>query len=181
MDKDTAPFNNITSAYTLEFTLGYDQALHIDFSNQYQNVTVELKIITKARYDNELIIGTDVDSVSGVNFAYYTRTWGSAPSSSGSISELVIIWTQAITDYEVEFKGNNRQSVPGTYYVLVYGENTDGFNPNNDEVKFDISVAVDGIGRMLQPGMLIAGVVVLGGLGILLFRENIYRNMKGGR
>ena len=159
--------SNIRDVYTNPFTLGTDQAVHILIDNEYQNVTVTLKIINKAVYDHAYVKNATPSGLSGLLFRTYTRTIGSSPGYSSTMSSLSIVWNSSITNYEIEFKGNDWQSLPGDYYVVVYGSNYWG-----PPVLFDISITVDGPGRILQEVFIIAGIIILACTALIVL--NLY-------
>ena len=174
----------ITESYALEFTLGIDQTFHAEFSNYYQNVTVRLIIIAKPVYD-ELYARNGTPPNSGLTFRHYRQELPSSvnplsPPSTTSDTYVRIDWEGTEDNFYVyiDFKGNNIASVPGDYVMLIHGTNEWA---GNDEVLFDIKASIDGAGRILQPLLLIIGIVLLAGMGILLFRDFVKKEMMGGR
>jgi hypothetical protein len=77
----------------------------------------------------------------------------------------------------IEFRGYNRISIPGTYYVVVRGENAFA---GNDNVRFNIKVAIDGPGKSLQDLMNLVGIILISVVGVIWVASFI-KKILGGR
>ena len=179
---------SIDLAYSKEFTLGQDQTCHITFKNNYENVTVFLKIFSIGVYD-QLVADNDTSGTgsslygTGLTMRKYIRSMYQDISDVGlqsSVTILTISWDDSETSEEADFKGNNLQSVPGTYVVVVYGWNEDSVNTDNDEITFDLTITVDGPGQILFEIFLLSGVVLITAVLVFLFYSFIKRET-GGR
>ncbi|MFO7796220.1 MAG: hypothetical protein ACQERB_05565 [Promethearchaeati archaeon] len=153
--------SHFAERYAQPFRLKKDQTCYIRFSNFYPNITVELIILTKNSYHTYYESnGTSPDT--GLTFIlldndlgeeyyntlYYSLTSYNIPPSGGTYGNNV----------RIEFRGNGISSWPGEYYIVVEGFNSYG---ENDEVKFDINVAVDGPGDTVQNIMMIIGIIIV--------------------
>ena len=148
----------IQSAYACEFTIDRNQKATIVLGVYYSDITANLKILTKYEYDVEYAANSNPNGLTGEYFITTTFRLGQNPSVSRQ--NVITISNQGET--YLEFTGSATAtpyfiSIPGTYVVIVYGDNT---GPETD-VYFNLSVKTDGPGDFLSRLFITIGIVVL--------------------
>jgi hypothetical protein len=115
----------------------------------------------------------------GEPFILFRRQTGSGPIVYSGLNSYTISWSGSTYGnfVSIEFRGNNRISIPGNYYVVVRGENAFA---GNDDVRFNINVAVDGPGKLIQDWSIIIGVVLISIVGLIWVASFIKKTL-GGR
>ncbi|MEJ2250688.1 MAG: hypothetical protein P8Y70_16355 [Candidatus Lokiarchaeota archaeon] len=161
--------------YSKGFSLSQDQTCHIEFSNYYPNTTVYLIILTKSEYGYYNSVNGS-SPTSGQSFIVFLRQTGSSPTVYSGVTSLTIAWDGSTYGNYVyiEFRGVNRVSIPGSYYVVVRGQNN--FAGNN-EVRFNIKISIDGPGNFLQNIMILSGITLISITGLIWAADIIKRNL----
>lgn len=167
-------------AFNYNFSLTTGQTLIIKFSVHYNNITANLKVFGKGTFEQEYVKNTTnaPQNVAGRNFLQANPGWVStATPTAGTLSATATCTTDGY--YFLEFMGNGGGSriwtEPGDYVILVYGSNAGGDSTQTD-VKFNLSISIDGPGPILSTLLNITGLVILGALAlslILNFRKNL--------
>jgi len=156
---DALSSSEIQSAFHCNFKLKRNQKIVIKISVYYENITVQLKIIDRLTYDQAYEDNDDPTFLSGENFVHSTFIWGQSPGSSTSGASSVTL-TEQEEDY-IEFAGDTSVddliSLPGSYTVIVYGDNV---GPGTD-VFFNIAVKIDGPGDFLGSLFVTVGIIVI--------------------
>jgi hypothetical protein len=170
----------LTEAYAYRFSLKSDQKARIEFSVYYANVTATLKIFGRGYFDQQLALNNTPGGMSGLDLIYSQFVWGQTPSSfTGSATSRTITYNGY---WYIEFAGDTNGdyliSIPGSYVVVVYGNN-DG-PAANINVKFNIVIKIDGPGDLLERYFYYIGAGVI--LAAILFVSfGYYKKFKGGR
>ena len=170
----------LTEAYAFGFSLKSGQKVRIEFSNYYADTITYLKIFGKGYYDQQYALDSPPTIMSGLNFVYSQFVWGQSPSIfTYSASSRTITYNGY---WYIEFAGSTSGdyliSIPGSYVVVVYGDN-DG-PPANLDVRFNIIIKIDGPGDFLERIFYYigAGVILI---AILFVSFGYYKKFKGGR
>ncbi len=111
----------IYEAYAFGFTLEKNQKMVIEFSCNYINSTVTMKIIGNGTYQSAKAANTTNGPtlLVGKQFVNIEEVYGSYPGVTYGTSH-----TLTNDGYKkVEFVGNQRVNIPGEYVILVYGDN----------------------------------------------------------
>ncbi|MHA2038202.1 MAG: hypothetical protein ACW98X_17330 [Promethearchaeota archaeon] len=178
---EEASTDGLREAFAYGFTLNSDQKVIIEFSVFYANVTATLKIFGRGYYDQHYSLNNSPDTdMTGLFFVWSQFAWGQAPSSHTDDANSRTIQYNGY--WYIEFAGSTNGdyliSIPGSYVVVVYGDN-DGPAINTD-VRFNILIKKDGPGEFLE--MLFyyigAGIILA---AILYVSFGYYKQLKGGR
>jgi hypothetical protein len=164
---------NIRDAYSYTFTVTYDEQISAKIDCTYVNNSVIVKIFSKGVYDRECALNTDPDTLTGLTFyrsqaytgttpAYAAVTSFSAPSSG----------TYAFID----FGGNAGGNFPGTYVLIVYGDNSGPVTDTN--VNFDIQITQEIFGRIWGRFVSTVGWCIIIVCGILSLALYIKKTME---
>ncbi len=173
--------DSLQEAFAYPFSIKKDQKVTVEFSVYYANVTATLKIFGKGFFDQQFALNsTPPDLLTGQNFIYSQFVWGQEPYFYTFSSNEVSITYNGY--WYIEFGGGTSGdyliSIPGSYVVVVYGDN-DG--PIADtEVKFNIVIKIDGPGDLLEEIFYYLGTGVLVAL-VLFISYGYYKKFKGGR
>lgn len=170
----------LKEAFAFQFSIQSNQKLRIDFSVYYANITANLKIFGKGYYDQQYALNNSPVGMIGLNFVYSQFGWGQSPSSSTNNAN----WREIVYNgyWYIEFAGGTSGdyliAIPGTYVVVVYGDN-DG-PPANINVLFNILIEIDGPGEFLESLFYYigAGVILV---AILFVSFGYYKKYKRGR
>ena len=170
----------LTRAFAFGISLGSGQIARMEFSVYYANVTATLKIFGRGYYDQQKALNNSPGGMTGLDFIYSQFVYGQSPSTfTGSTSSRTITYNGY---WYIEFAGDTSGdyliSIPGSYVVVVYGNN-DGPSANT-AVSFNIMIKIDG------PGDLLARIFYYIGAGVLLAAVlfvsfGYYKKFKGGR
>ncbi len=195
-DGDTAGVHSepdgVQSAFYKEFTLGYNQRALIQVSVQnYLNITLYIKIVTKGEFELALNRNFTFVSLTALNLIYSQPSLNDAPGGTD-----VVDATTVTLEYDqsgnpsfcnIEFMGSSDgsddlQSRPGGYYLVIEGENYDGTGGwvKNPVVTFDVDLKVQGPGRDL---MIIFGTIgfIIIIVGVFAYLLIYIREAPGGR
>ncbi|MFX1494099.1 MAG: hypothetical protein ACFFBZ_07435 [Promethearchaeota archaeon] len=147
----------IQSAFHCEFTLERNQKATIIFGVYYSDITANIKILTKYEYDAAYALNSNPNGLTGQYFITTTFRLGQNPSVSRQ--NVIAISNQG--EAYLEFTGSATStpyfiSIPGTYVVIVYGDNAVDTN-----VYFNLLVKVDGPGAFLSTLFIAIGIIVL--------------------
>ena len=173
--------NSLQSAFAYPFSIRRDQKITIGFSVYYANVTATLKILGKGYYNQQYDLNSTLpDDLNGQDFVYSQFVWGQSPSTyTYSDDERSITYNGY---WYIEFAGDTSGdyliSIPGSYVVVVYGDN-DG-PPQNTDVLFNIVIKIDGPGDLLEEIFYYLGAGVIAAL-VLFISYSYYKKFKGGR
>lgn len=150
---------NFAERYAQSFRLKRGQTCYVRFSNYYPNITVDLIILTKSDYDNYYEINGTLPTT-GENFILSDGDLGDSSPTIHTLTSYDISPSGGTygSDVLIDFRGNGMSSIPGDYYVVVEGENS---YAGNDEVRFYISISIDGPGERIQNIMMIIGIVII--------------------
>ncbi len=170
----------LKESYAFGFSLTSGQKARIEFSVYYANVTATLKILGKGYYDQQLALNSSPGGITGLDFIYSQFVWGQSPSSNtGSTNSRTVMYNGY---WYIEFAGDTNGdyliSIPGSYVVVVYGDN-DG-PPANINVLFNIAIKIDGPGEMLEKIFYYIGTGVIL-VAVLFISFGYYKKFKGGR
>ena len=170
----------LTRAFAFGISLGSGQIARIEFSVYYANVTATLKIFGRGYYDQQKALNNSPGGMTGLDFIYSQFVYGQSPSTfTSSASSRTITYNGY---WYIEFAGDTSGdyliSIPGSYVVVVYGNN-DGPSANT-AVSFNIMIKIDGPGDLLERIFYYIGAGVL--LAAVLFVSfGYYKKFKGGR
>jgi len=170
----------LTRAFAFGISLGSGQIARMEFSVYYANVTATLKIFGRGYYDQQKALNNSPGGMTGLDFIYSQFVYGQSPSTfTGSTSSRTITYNGY---WYIEFAGDTSGdyliSIPGSYVVVVYGNN-DG-PAANTAVSFNIMIKIDGPGDWLARIFYYIGAGVL--LAAVLFVSfGYYKKFKGGR
>ncbi|MFW9825927.1 MAG: hypothetical protein ACFFE4_23510 [Candidatus Thorarchaeota archaeon] len=171
---------DVNNAFALQFSLKSSQKVRISFSVYYANITATLKIFGKGYFEQQRALNNSPGGMSGLNFVYSQFVWGQSPSSytNDATSRTIIYNGYWYIEFAGSTNGDYLISIPGTYVVVVYGNN-DG-PPSILDVFFNISVDIDGPGDILERIFYYigAGVILI---AILFVSFGYYKSLKGGR
>lgn len=171
--------DGLKSAFAYPFSIRKDQKITIGFSVYYANVTATLKILGKGYYDQQYALNSTPGGLTGQDFVYSQFVWGQSIPSAYTYSgdETSITYNGY---WYIEFAGDTSGSylisIPGSYVIVVYGDN-DG--PETD-VKFNIVIKIDGPGDLLEEIFYYLGAGVIAAL-VLFISYSYYKKFKGGR
>jgi hypothetical protein len=170
----------LTEAFAFQFSIQSNQKVRIEFSVYYANITATLKIFGRGYYDQQLALNNSPVGMTGLDFIYSQFVWGQAPSTfTGSASSRTIVYNGY---WYIEFAGDTSGdyliSIPGSYVVVVYGDN-DG-PPANIDILFNIVIKIDGPGELFETIFYYigAGVILV---AVLFVSFGYYKKFKGGR
>ncbi len=155
----------IYEAYASGFKLEKNQKFIIEFSCNYINSTVTMKIIGNGTYLSAKAANTTNGPtlLTGKQFVNIEEVYGSAPAVTYGTSH-----TLTNDGYKkVEFVGHQRVNIPGEYVILVYGDNPSTVTTET-QVFFNLVVTkvVDTTG--IKNNYLLFGWILLM-LGVALF------------
>ena len=173
--------SNLQDAFAYPFSVRRDQKITIGFSVYYANVSATLKILGKGYYDQQYALNSTLpDDLNGQDFVYSQFVWGQSPSSyTNSDDERSITYNGY---WYIEFAGDTSGdyliSIPGSYVVVVYGDN-DG-PPADTDVLFNIVIKIDGPGDLLEEIFYYLGAGVIAAL-FLFISYSYYKKFKRGR
>ncbi|MFW9781375.1 MAG: hypothetical protein ACFFFB_03735 [Candidatus Heimdallarchaeota archaeon] len=164
-------------AFAFPVSIEKDQKVTIEFSVYYANITATLAIFGKGYFDQQYALNSSPGGLSGLNFIYSQFVWGQSPSTfTGSAT------SRTITNngyWYIEFAGSTSGdyliSIPGNYYIVVYGTNSGP--AAQTAVRFNIVIRIDGPGDLLQEIFYYIGSGVIIGL-VLLIGYNYYKKMR---
>jgi len=174
-------YTNMTVAYDFELNLQKDQKIVIEFSVHYLNVTAYLKICGKGYYDAEYLAETHPHDLNGENFIYSEFSYGRSPSIYDVATPANVVSITEDGYYYIEFAGDNSgdflRSVPGPYVIIIYGTNSGG--PSWEDVKFDVTIKIDGPGQFLEVILLLIGIIILIATILLLSYSYLRKTRRG--
>jgi len=174
---DELSSSEIQEAFNCNFRLKRNQKIIIKISVYFENITVQLKIIDRLTYDQEYEANSDPTVLPGESFVHSTFTWGESPGSSTSGASSVTL-TEQEEDY-IEFagdiSGDNLISLPGSYTVIVYGDNSG----SGTDVYFNIAVKIDGPGDFLGSLFVTIGIIVIVCYAILVSYKYLNKLRRG--
>ena len=174
-------YTNMTEAYDFQLNIQKDQKLIIEFSVHYLNVTAYLKICGKGYYDAEYLAETNTNNLNGEDFVYSEFTYGRTPSSYDVATSTDEVSITEDGYYYIEFAGDTTgdylRSVPGPYVIVIYGTNNGG--PNWDEVKFNVTIRIDGPGQFLELILILIGMTALVATILLLSYSYLRKTRRG--
>lgn len=154
--------SGLTKAFAYPVSLSKDQKLVVEISEFYPNTSITIKIIAKSLYDQAYSLNSTPSGISGLQFVYSEFGWGSSPSGSTNGDNELDLPNNGIYFY-IEFMGDRTGdsliSWPGDYYVIVYGTNSGPASAL--DVKFDITIKVDGPGETLNNLFIMVGALIL--------------------
>ncbi len=165
----------IQKAYNYNFSVTAGQTVVIKFSVYSENVSATLKILGKGSFDEEYVKNTTLpQDLTGRYFYWTVASWG------GSYAYCPRYVTCSRDDfYNIEFKGDGDGSdiwsEPGNYVIVVYGTNA-GTGASDVNVKFNLTVTIDGMGPIFSTVLNIIGWTILGlvALSLILdFRKRV--------
>jgi hypothetical protein len=171
-------------SYAYGFSLSQGQKLVIRFSVYYVNVTATLRIFGQGKYSMEYNENdTLTSSVTGMR--YFLTSTPSYYTNPDSVGSGVVNTVTATNDdaYYIEFMGDgssgttNIWSEPGNYVLLVYGSNS-GTGPTDHDVKFNITISLAGLGKVLSIMCTILGWSLIGLVALKFLQES--RKRVGG-
>ncbi|MFX1521884.1 MAG: hypothetical protein ACFFCC_00115 [Promethearchaeota archaeon] len=172
---------DVNNAFALQFSIKSNQKVRISFSVYYANITATLKIFGKGYFEQQRALNSSPDTdMTGLYFVYSQFVWGQSPSSftNDATSRTITYNGYWYIEFAGSTNGDYLISIPGTYVVVVYGDN-DGPVSILD-VFFNISVDIDGPGETLERVFYYigAGVILI---AILFVSFGYYKSFKGGR
>lgn len=154
-------------AYALEFSLDTNEKAIIKFSVYYENVTANLKIFGKGKYDAEVSQNGTNDPTTENGRYYMVSEFDWSANPAGDTQRI----STAVMDdfFYIEFMGdgdnlNNIWSEPGNYVIVVYGTNAWA---GADDVTFNLTVEVPGAGSILSLIFNLAAIGCLIAIGVL--------------
>lgn len=168
----------IKQAFAYRFSIQSNQKVRIDFSVYFANITATLKIFGNGYYDQQYALNNSPAGMNGLDFVYSQYAYGQNPTASTDDVRTITYDGH----YHIEFggatSGNLIISIPGTYVIVVYGDN-DG--PAADvNVYFNIVIKIDGPGEFLENLFYYIGTGII--LAAILFiSSGYYKKFKGGR
>jgi len=170
----------LTKAYAFGFYLASNQKTRIEFSVYFANVTATIKIFGKGYYDQQYALNNTPGSMTGLDFIYSQFVWGDDPRDfTFSASSRTITYNGY---WYIEFAGDTTGdfliSIPGSYVVVVYGNNDGPAAYTN--IRFNIELKIDGSGELLERIFYYIGAGMI--LAAILFVSfGYYKKYKGGR
>lgn len=169
----------LKQAFAYRVSLQNNQKIRIDFSVYYANITATLKIFGNGYYDKQYALNNSPAGMNGLDFVYSQFAYGQDPSASTDDARTITYDGH----YHIEFGGGVTAgdliiSIPGTYVVVVYGNN-DGPAANVD-VYFNIIITIDGPGEFLETLFYYIGAGILL-VAIIFVSFGYYKKFKGGR
>ncbi len=172
--------DGLKSAFAHPFSIRKDQKITIEFSVYYANVTATLKILGKGYYDQQYALNSTPGGLTGQDFVYSQFVWGQSPSTYTSWDNERSITYNGYwyIEFAGDTSGNYLISIPGSYVIVVYGDN-DG-PPADTDVSFNIGIKIDGPGDFLEELFYYLGAGVIAVL-VLFISYSYYKKFKGGR
>jgi hypothetical protein len=169
--QDSSP-GDVNDAYYYRFTVTYDEQVSAKVACTYENTYVVVKIVTSGVYDAAIAASSTSTGLSGLNFMLSQPAIGTTPTSTSVTSYT----TSSTNSYGfVDFGGNSGRISPGSYVLIIYGDNTG----TGTDVKFDLQISQEIFGRIWGRIVSTVGWCLIIGFGILAVALYVKKTMEG--
>jgi ABC-type molybdate transport system substrate-binding protein len=161
--------SNITYAYAYRFTIMNDEQISAKVSCTFVNNTVTVKILTASVYERAMkgLPDWNPGTPTGLDFMRSQPTIGTNPAST-SVTSYTTTTTNSYAF--IDFVGTSGRISPGSYVLIVYGDNSGTATDTN--VKFDLQITQEIFGRMWGRIVNMVGwclIIVFGVLAMVLY------------
>ncbi len=166
---------NITRAYSFRFTITYDEQVSAKVGCTYDNNTVTVKILTASIYDAAMRGSPNWSPATptGLSFIRSQPTFGDTTPSHTDVTSYTTSTTNSFAF--IDFAGDSGRIAPGTYVLIVYGDNT---GVGSTDVKFDLQIT-QGFGLIWGRLVNVVGWVLVIAFGIIALVLYIKKTSEG--